>query len=714
MIAWPDPQSQVLMGRTHDHIKILAIDERSPHLSSVKALWRINSKTLGFFPNGAFQDYARQRNVLVAVDSKKTCIGYLLYRCSRGRITIVHLCVDATWRGKGVARKLIGHLKSSTKELWGIALRCRRDFEANKMWPKLGFVAQHDKAGKSRDGMELTSWWLDYGYPTLFSQALDRKLESKLCVAIDANVFYDFYENTPQSEESKALLADWLQDDLEVCLTDEILNEIDRHPSPTERGRKRVLAQSYVFLPCSNDKFESISKSVREFFPQDLTLSDESDLRQLSRAIGSGANFFVSRDDDLLEMADAIYESYGLSIVRPSDLVVRLDELQRETEYRPARLAGSLLKVELVKSGQDAILTQHFQSSRQRETKSHFQKRLRRYLADPQKYSCHVVQNAEGSLMALFTYDRTEDGQLRVPIFRIAHGPFGATLARYLVQRCLTISSLESRVITRITDPFLESAISFALHEYRFLKRNHEWLRINFKFAGTASELSTRLAELGSRFPEFSDYCNKVSPTLKNQDAIKDVQVMSDLERSLWPAKIVDADIPTYIVPIKPYWAQHLFDEELASQTLFGAKTELALNCEGVYYRAKRPSGRLRNPGRILWYVSQDKNYLGSGGIRACSRLEGVCVDFPKVLFRKYRRLGIYGWQDVFELAKRNTKNQIMALRFGNTELFTASISWNKVQEILSDDGVKTQIQSPICIPKNSFHRLYISGAEIE
>ena len=702
------------MKRSGDQIKIVTIDEASPHLSSVKALWRESSKTLGFFPNGAFDDYAKQRNILVAVDSENRCIGYLLYRCSRGRITIVHLCVDGRWRGIGVARKLVEYLKGSTREFLGIGLRCRRDFKASKMWPKLGFVAQHDKAGKSKDGSELTFWWLDYGHPTLFSQALGQKLESKLCIAIDANVFFDFYDNTPQSEESRALLADWLQDDLEVCLNDEILNEIDRQPSPDERRKKRTLAQSYEFLPCPNDKFESIRKSIRKFFPQDMTPSDESDLRQLSRTIGSGADFFVSRDGDLLNMADAIYESYGLSIVRPSDLVVQLDELRRETEYRPARLAGSLLRVELVKSGQEAILTQNFQSSRQGETKGHFQEHLRRHLADPERYSCHVVQNAESRLMALVAYDRTKDDKLKVPIFRVAHGPLGATLARYLIQRSLAISSSESRMITRITDPFPRRVVTSALQEYGFLKGDHGWLRINLKFAGTASQLSIRLTEIGSGFPEVSDFCNEVSGTLGRQDAVENVKIMSDLERALWPAKIVDADIPTYIVPIKPDWAQHLFDEELASQTLFGAKTELALKCEGVYYRARRPSGGLRSPGRILWYVSQDKAYLGSGSIRACSRLEEARVDFPKVLFRKYRRMGIYGWHDVFELAKGNIQNQIMALLFGNTELFTAPISWKKLQKILADDGVKTQIQCPICIPKNSFLRLYMAGTQVE
>ena len=37
---------------------VIAIDDRSPHLEVVKKLWRVNSDTLGFLPDGAFDDYA--------------------------------------------------------------------------------------------------------------------------------------------------------------------------------------------------------------------------------------------------------------------------------------------------------------------------------------------------------------------------------------------------------------------------------------------------------------------------------------------------------------------------------------------------------------------------------------------------------------------------------------------------------------------------------
>jgi len=702
------------MGRESDRIVVKAINEESPFLSRVRTLWRANSDTLGFFPKGAFEDYARKKQILVAVSSGETFAGYLMFRCSRERIIIVHLCVAPAFRERDVAKKLVEHLKSTTREFWGIGLKCRRDFDASDMWPKLGFIAQHDKTGKSKDGKELTFWWFDHGHPTLFSGIATQKDNSKLHVVIDANVFYDFFESASQSHESKPLLADWLQGDLEICLTDEIFNEINRHPSSRERTRKRALAESYSRLPCANEEFDLACESLRNFFPKHMKPSDESDMRQLARTIGSGAGFFVTRDNDLLSLAENIYETYGVSIVRPSDLIIHFDELRREVEYRPARLAGTLLRVELIGSGREGALADVFQQSLDGESQNQFKGLLRRYLVKPHNCSCQLVSSVEGRPLALVVYDRTSAHELKIPILRVARGLLVATLARHLVQNSLSISSSERRIATEVTDPFLQQEVCLALQEYQFLNRDRLWSRINLGFAGTAGQLAERLGIVGRSYPELHGFCDDVSAVLMNDSSTRNPKMMSQIERSLWPAKILDADIPTFIVPIRPYWAQHLFDEELARQTLFGAKIELALNCEGVYYRAKKPSGKLKSPGRVLWYVSQDTRYSGTGCIRGCSRLEEIQVDIPKVLFRKYRRLGIYDWKDVYALAKNDVGNRIMAVRFSDTELFKVPVSWEQVQDILIRHKIKTQIQSPVSISKESFSELFLLGTQIE
>jgi ribosomal protein S18 acetylase RimI-like enzyme len=88
-----------------DAIRIEEIDGTSPHLDEVMRLWRSSSSTLGLFPEGAFREYAARRNIFVALDNT-TCVGYLLFRYSRDRVVIVHLCVHKDHLGKGIAKRL--------------------------------------------------------------------------------------------------------------------------------------------------------------------------------------------------------------------------------------------------------------------------------------------------------------------------------------------------------------------------------------------------------------------------------------------------------------------------------------------------------------------------------------------------------------------------------------------------------------------------------
>ena len=127
-------------------MSVAVIDEKSPHLEAVRALWRASSETLGYMPDGAFLEYASQRRILVAQDPSGACVGYLLYRVTKRKATIAHLCVADCARGKGHAGALVEHLVGITRHLRGISLRCRRDFHAYDLWPKLGFSAVDENA----------------------------------------------------------------------------------------------------------------------------------------------------------------------------------------------------------------------------------------------------------------------------------------------------------------------------------------------------------------------------------------------------------------------------------------------------------------------------------------------------------------------------------------------------------------------------------------
>lgn len=698
-------------------MEIVAINEKSPYLQEVVELGRANANTLGFLPRGAFIKYAANNQILVALDEKKKLIGYLLYASSSKErlVYIVHLCVERSHRRRGIARTLFNELKFVTKDAFrGIRVRCRRNYEESEVWPKLDFVPVHEMPGRSKHGTTLTVWWFDHGHPTLFSYADEQQTASKLKVAIDANVFFQLQDSPkPSNEESQSLLADWLQENVELCVTNEIFNEIDRHKDKLARKQGRAFASTFTMLTSTDDEFQQVKEDLRDFFPEQMSPSDESDLRQLARSISAGVQFFVTRDSDLLDKEGPMYDNFGIRIIRPADLVINQDQLMRETEYQPARLAGSQIKIERVHPGQTSFLEDAFRAPRE-ETKVGFQQKLHLCLSDPRTFETDIVQSAERPL-ALIVHGRQNQQELEIPIFRVVRDPLSATLARYLVLRSILVSSGEERVLTKITDSYLSNDVADALREMGFVFTGDLWIKASLPVVETVEGVVSRLSSLSIDFPQVSQYFQQIADTLTMAYSVSNVQTMLQIERALWPAKLTDIDMPTFVVPIRPEWAMHLFDLHIASQDLFGGEPSLIFNVENVYYRSSRPKV-LVAPARILWYVSRGKGkYQGTMAIRASSYLDEVVIGAPKPLFSQFRRLGVYRWKDVFSVARGKTDQKVMAFRFSNTEIFSNPISRDELQEIWREEaGGRFHIQAPIAVPKERFFRIYKPGVGIQ
>ena len=697
--------------------KIETIDDQSPHLQTVIELGDAHKKTLGLFPAGAFRRHAALRQIIVALEPQARCIGYLLYGRSSeyNRITIIHLCIAPSERKKGVAKLLVNYLQKITQEHSGIGLSCRRDYKLDKFWSSLGFVAQYDKPAKT-PGELLTYWWLDYGHPNLLTTLTNQQRESKLFVVVDTEIYFHLYKDKESKfEEANSLVADWLQPYLEVCITDEVFNKINKENTENERNKMRIFAQSFTRLTCQNRRLDMSEQPLRKFLKEKNILIDEYELRNIARTLAANIYTYTTFNSSLLDIAEDIYECFKLSILRPVELIDRLDELRRKPEYQPVRLAGTRLKQIRLQREQEAVLNSYFQSFNQGENRSDFQQQLHRFLAESDKFECFVILEVENQPLALVVYDWHKKHELEIPLFRVGDSPLGATMTHHLIFQAALVSAREQRQFTRFTDIRLQETVIKVLQKDTFIKVENGWLRANIAVAEIALNLSQRLADLAMKFGQEYAFCSHIANNLKTDGAITDTQTMLDIERFLYPAKVIDADIPTFIIPIKPFWAQQLFDKELASQTLFGAtKTGLALNREAVYYKSKNAPKKLKSVvgGRILWYVSSqdgDNGYRGVSSIRACSRLDEVVIGKPEELYRRFRDLGIYERKHIFDTANNDPNNVIMAIRFSDTEMLKTPVTLSKIQKIL---GQKITMQAPLSISKENFADLYALGVQ--
>jgi len=682
-------------------IKLERLGFPTPHLERVVTLHRLNAKTLGFFPKGAFEEHAKLRQIIVALESNGNCLGYLLYRIARGRAAIVHLCVADAARGKGVARLLVDRLKQETKSLEGIGLYCRRDYDVTHIWSKFGFEAVSAKAGRGKDGAELTFWWFSHGHADLFSCVAEPD-PIRQRVVIDANVFYDLHiRETPESENSKALLADWVQASIELVITKELRNEIAKGDNEERRRLNRAEATRYTTLPADDPEFQHLCAELRPRFPESVTLRDEADLRQVAYAIAGDAPFLVTRDETLVERCEPLYRSHGLLVLHPAELINHLDSVEREGDYRPARIEGSRLKNALLRSETLDAAVADFKIAEERE--GEFRKTLLHCLSHPKSMDVQVVTDHAGNHVVLGVMNRQCKQVLNVPVLRHGRHPMAGTMLRNFLRACLAAAATENRCVVTVTELRLADADKALLSEFGFLPCGEAWAKIALQAVGGMESLREAVTSLTL---DESLQPAKVSSlnAIRTATELREVSAFAAIERQLWPAKVIADILPTFIVAIQPQWAQHFFDAELGSQLLFGLREDLHLGVEGVYYRSVE-NNNLTIPGRVLWYVSKGKGD-GSMTIKACSQLEEVVVGKPKELFRRFQRLGVFEWRDVYAVADNNITNDIVAFRFRMTERFSNPVSMDALESL----GIRGPFMSPRKISDSQFASIYTKG----
>lgn len=676
---------------------------KSEHLFEILALHRANARDLGFFPEGAFSEHHERGQIIVAHTRSREFLGYLLYRISKGRASIVHLCVHELAKRRGVAKKLVEELKARTTSLQGIGLYCRRDYAAVAMWPRFGFEAVNSKTGRGKDCAELTFWWFSHNHEDLFSRvAQSEPLRQK--VVIDANVFYDLhFRETLESEDSKALVADWVQSSIELVATKELRNEINRCKDERDRRASLAEASRYPVLTCDDQNFQRICSELRSIFPAPGNIHDEADRRQIAYAISGGAQFMVTRDEALANRCEGLYERFGLTVAHPAVLISHLDALERAGDYEPARIEGSRISIALLKPERLGEMIEAFR--RPNEKVSDFKKRVLRCLGRPETLETQVVCDAEGYPVILGANDRGAEGVIDIPLLRGASHPLAITLIRNFVHTCLRCAADEDRSLVKITDAPLAPRIEDVLTEFGFQNCGGVWSKIALHSVGNLEEIRASLqdrpdCDLGYRV-------NPVLDSIFHAEQLDTAEAFAAIERQLWPAKVVGDKIPSFIVPIQPRWACHFFDADLGSQLLFGLRNDLHLGVEGVYYR-KSKNNNLVAPGRILWYVSQGKGE-GSMTVKACSQLEEVAVGNPKELYRKFRRLGVYEWSDVFAASGHREDNEMVAFRFAMTERFKIPVGMDFIER----QGIRPPFMSPRRISDSQFAAIYRKGCAL-
>ncbi|HEX8429201.1 MAG TPA: GNAT family N-acetyltransferase [Hymenobacter sp.] len=695
LLKWPDSMTA--------EVRLLHADN-TDLLKQVIELADDNRNSLGFMPAQAFGPFAKSGNIIVALQDNNL-LGYILFRRVKTKYSaaITHLCVSEAARGKRIPEQLFDCLKKVVKGVSAITLKCRRDYKhANRLWNRLGFVPRDEVTGRSLDGKPLTRWYyLSNNQLELFGEKED---DDKLRVVIDANVFYDLCnaKDATSPKESHSLLADWLLDDISLCVTDEIYHEINRNQNRAIREANRKEVRKFEERRYDKTNRDNILTDIKNIIKRSESERNNSDLTHLANAIAAKARYFITQDVAVIEEGEVLFDKYGLLVRRPVDLVVDIDELKNNNKYVESRFVEHKTSFAPIKAENITLIAQAFVSHEGREKLNDLRAKLRTFVATPERYHAEVwkANRSEVVQHAVIVW-RVEDRGLDVSLLRCKSNH--SRLAERKIKELILDASNQGLNYVRVSDQYVSDTVRKALTEYNFFRDSSDdcWYRF----------LSSGIVSVADMKKLVGDDLSSAGGLLEplNQVFVKgetDTISLFNAEKCLWPVKLDGAKVPCYIVPIQHRWARNLFDERMSEADIFGFDSTLLFSRRNVYYRAASP--RLPKEGRILWYVSKSKGGKEYGEIRAASYVEGVTISSAKSLFRKYEGLGIYKWCDIKSLAKGDANASIMCFEFADTELLTKPMSFGDVQKILVAHNRKpNQIVSPVEISHELYMKIY-------
>ena len=496
--------------------------------------------------------------------------------------------------------------------------------------------------------------------------------------------------------ESKALADDWLVDQIELVVTPELSRELNRLANGPEKQRQRLAAGQYRALSVDRGAAESaalrIIDHVRRTQGIDLSIdpADASDVRHVAQAGLAGVTVLATRDGQLLRWAAAATDVCGVRVMRPADVVLHVDELARAQAYQPVQLQDTGYRLAPVRSGSETELVT-FLNGGEGEQKPKYLSWVRPLLAGGQRWSRTILRNPDGDPIAFYVTG-AHDSQLEIPVFRIKPQRLENTVARQLLYLFREQALREECSIMRITDPCLAKYTAVAIRENGFIQHNGSWVGLVIRScsdAGTIDELAASAAQT----------VNLRMPALRSHMS---AAVAADLERALWPAKITDSELPTYLIPIKPTWAADLFG---IPQTMFPRADMLGISREHVYYRSPRPRVE-QAPARLLWYVTRS-GHGGLGAVIGCSRLDEIVTDKPPALYQTFRHLGVWHRDQIAQAAHHGLA---LALRFADTEIFPHQISLRQLRQLAAAYRQTLPLRSPQKITADLFAVIYQEG----
>ena len=401
-------------NNTIEKLTVTSSPQPKSVLEDVINLWKKNRSTLGLFPRGAFEEYAERGWIIYLIKESKA-VGYLLFREAKSRVVISHLCICKSQRGKGAARKLFNELKDNMNDGFckGIEVRCRSDYETNRMWPKLGFEYIKNLRGKAITGSELTLWYYKYDVQDLLDGLGPKDDESDQAWAVlDSNIVFKLSEErNKENEEAHALLSEPTNSYGRYFVTPEIFVETERKSDLQEKEYSNSYAKKFERLEVKTKVLEKYQKLLFPIWGTIDTDRDRSDLNHVAYTAASGVQAFITLDTGLLEKAPAIYETCNVSIYRPVEFITNIDQAENHNKYMPACLSRTDYSSRCPLPKEISNVADNFTLPHEREKRKQLEAKIRAAIANPLNHKTVLVDYLDKNYAVLIITKINDSGR---------------------------------------------------------------------------------------------------------------------------------------------------------------------------------------------------------------------------------------------------------------------------------------------------------------
>ncbi len=646
--------------------------------------------TVGFLTDEAVEQRILKGTLLVALVEEEI-IGYLLYDLPADTVTIRQLVVTSKVRDTGAARAMVEELVSRYQTLRrDIRLTCRRDYEANEVWHRLGFSPRSERRGRGKTGKVLTLWSRSFGRPDLFSLA--RETDGRPIAALDTNLLIRGSDLDPEVVEH--LLSDWVRAEVMFGFIDHSLVEINGKEEGEVRRRHIHYASGFEDLRYPSDIAETLRSAVLDALGPAASPHID-DILLATRAAAAGARWFVTEDIPFRVRCAVVLKNIAdIDLISISEMVMAADLLVRGELYQGRHLQGTDIEVREVTTGDLDDIARIFLNQRAGETLKVWRKYLHSLATDVARTHLYLFCD-NGDPVALGAV--TLGDILDVPVCRVRRGREEPTMARQLLgwlrDQCLEMGASAIQITDEHSGQWIDSRCAAE----GFLPDQRPTavpMRGAITIAGVGAVLAA--PPLGTRLnPKHAEALVQLTPSPAAAHSVESV---------FHPVIVTGAGLPTIRVPIILNYAIELFDHALSEGRLWGRERSVALRREHVYFRTPTVPSLLTAPARLLWQVTGDRRY-GGGTLRAWSLLDETVIGDVDQLISRFSHLGVL---DRIEILRMARAGRVMALRFSHTTVFPRPISLAEYRDVMAElePGVGIASVGPQPVSEQVFVRL--------